>query len=49
MKLGEAMYKAGQGDTAAAPEGGQADAKPDDKVVDATYEEVDDKNKKKSA
>ncbi len=49
MKLGEAMYKAGQGDTAAAPEGGKADAKPDDKVVDATYEEVDDKDKKKSA
>ena len=49
MKLGEAMYKAGQGETPATPEGGKPDAKPDDKVVDATYEEVDDKNKKKSA
>jgi len=29
--------------------GPKADAKPDDKVVDATYEEVDDKDKKKSA
>ena len=51
MKLGEAMYKAGQGDATAAPEGAgpKSDAKPDDKVVDATYEEVDDKDKKKSA
>ncbi len=49
MKLGEAMYKAGQADPAAAPEGEKTDTKPDDKVVDATYEEVDDKNKKKSA
>ena len=55
MKLGEAMYKATQGDGQAAPGGGAdsatgAGAKPDDKVVDATYEEVDDKkNNKKSA
>jgi len=51
MKLGEAMYKAGQSDATTAPEGAgpKADAKPDDKVVDATYEEVDDKDKKKSA
>ncbi len=51
MKLGEAMYKAGQGDATAAPEGAgpKSDTKPDDKVVDATYEEVDDKDKKKSA
>jgi molecular chaperone DnaK len=55
MKLGEAMYKASQAEGAAAPGGGGSDAgpgagdKPDDKVVDATYEEVDDKkNDKKS-
>ena len=44
MKLGEAMYKASQAEAAgtAGPEGG---AKPqqDEKVVDATFEEVDDK------
>ena len=48
MKLGEAMYKAGQaegGDDGAAG-GGQAKAEPG--VVDADYEEVDD-NKKKSS
>jgi molecular chaperone DnaK len=55
MKLGEAMYKASQGDGAAAGGGGPdaapgAGDKPDDKVVDATFEEVDDKkNNKKSA
>jgi molecular chaperone DnaK len=37
MKLGEAMYKAQSGD-AAAGDG----AKPDDGVVDAEFEEVDD-------
>jgi molecular chaperone DnaK len=60
MKLGEAMYKAqqeaGPADAAAggsapggeAP-GGSTKAKPDDgKVVDADFEEVDDKNKKKN-
>ena len=42
MKIGEAMYKA-QADTAAAP---QPDAaKPHDTVVDAEFEEVDDKKK----
>ncbi|MBL8696863.1 MAG: molecular chaperone DnaK [Alphaproteobacteria bacterium] len=53
MKLGEAMYKASQGDAAgAAPGGGGNGAsgqQADDKVVDATYEEVNDKDKKKSA
>jgi molecular chaperone DnaK len=49
MKIGEAMYKASQ-ETGAAPEGGeQASAKPDDGVVDADFEEVDDDKKKKSA
>ncbi|WP_342238530.1 molecular chaperone DnaK [Inquilinus sp. OTU3971] len=49
MKIGEAMYKASQ-ESAAAPEGGeQASAKPDDGVVDADFEEVDDDKKKKSA
>jgi molecular chaperone DnaK len=44
MKIGEAMYKAEQ----AAPkaEGGPEAAKPNDKVVDAEFEEVDPKKKK---
>jgi molecular chaperone DnaK len=56
MKLGEAMYKAGQAegaaapgaDAAAGPEAGAGDAKAakDEKVVDATFEDVSDKNKK---
>ena len=57
MKIGEAMYKA-QAETGAAPGpgpdaqgpgagGGHAPGgKPDDKVVDAEFEEVDDKKKK---
>ncbi len=51
MKIGEAMYKAEQA-SAQAPGGdaaGPAGGKKDDKVVDAEFEEVDDKNKKKSA
>ena len=43
MKLGEAMYQAQQGG-GAAPEGGEAGAAPDDGVVDAEFEEVDDNN-----
>ncbi|MDO9222921.1 MAG: Hsp70 family protein, partial [Caulobacter sp.] len=43
MKLGEAMYKAQQGDAA----GGDADGQPsDDGVVDAEFEEVDGDDKK---
>ena len=42
MKLGEAMYKAQQAEGGAAPEGGEA-PKTDDNVVDADFEEVDDK------
>ncbi|MNC99889.1 hypothetical protein D3C83_183290 [compost metagenome] len=60
MKLGEAMYKAQQEKEAAeakGPDQGPGDAGPgasapggkDEKVVDADYEEVDEKNKKKSA
>jgi molecular chaperone DnaK len=47
MKIGEAVYKA-QAETAsqAAPEPGSAGAAPDDKVVDAEFEEVDEKKKK---
>ena len=44
MKLGEAMYKAGAGGEGAP--GGEAEAKPDSGVVDADFEEVDDKPKK---
>jgi molecular chaperone DnaK len=45
MKLGEAIYKAQQQDTAGAS---KTDTKPDDKkdVVDAEFEEVKDDNKK---
>jgi molecular chaperone DnaK len=55
MKLGEAMYKAQQADAqagaaaGAAPGGGaanQANATGDEKVVDAEFEDVTDKNKK---
>jgi len=56
MKLGEAMYKAQQEESAAAeqPEGAASgdgeDAAGDEKVVDADFEEVDDdEDKKKSA
>ena len=51
MKLGEAMYKAQQaaGEGAAQPGGGGGEApKPDDNVVDADFEEVDE-NKKGTA
>ncbi len=61
MKLGEAMYKASQAEGAAGPGAGPGDGtgggaaggtgahKPDDKVVDADFEEVDDQKKHKSA
>jgi molecular chaperone DnaK len=48
MKIGEAVYKA-QAESASQtpPEGGpSAGGAPDDKVVDAEFEEVDDKKKK---
>jgi molecular chaperone DnaK len=49
MKLGEAMYKAQQaGDAAADAATDGAGSKPDDNVVDADFEEVDD-NKKGAA
>jgi molecular chaperone DnaK len=49
MKIGEAMYKA-QGEAGAEPEtgaptGAASGAAHDDKVVDAEFEEVDDKKK----
>ncbi|MGE0417140.1 MAG: molecular chaperone DnaK [Acetobacteraceae bacterium] len=46
MKIGEAMYKAeqAQAQPGAGPQGGGGS--PDDKVVDAEFEEVDDKKKK---
>jgi molecular chaperone DnaK len=58
MKLGEAMYKAqqatgdvppGPGGTAGGPESGakaEGSKAKDEKVVDATFEEVSDKTKK---
>jgi molecular chaperone DnaK len=52
MKLGEAMYKAQQTDAqagagaGAAPGGGAANQAGDEKVVDAEFEDVTDKNKK---
>jgi molecular chaperone DnaK len=46
MKIGEQMYKS-QAEAGAAPgaDAAQASGKPDDKVVDAEFEEVDDKKK----
>jgi molecular chaperone DnaK len=49
MKLGEAMYKAQQAGNAASDAAADgAGSKPDDNVVDADFEEVDD-NKKGAA
>jgi molecular chaperone DnaK len=49
MKLGEAMYKASQEESDGDPmSDGQAEA-PEDDVVDADFEEVDDEKKDKSA
>jgi len=48
MKLGEAMYKAQQSEGAAADAAADGAGKPDDNVVDADFEEVDD-NKKGAA
>jgi molecular chaperone DnaK len=47
MKLGEAMYKAQQAEGAPG-EGPDGSGKPEDNVVDADFEEVDD-NKKGAA
>ena len=50
MKLGEAMYKAQQSEGAAADAAADgAGNKPDDNVVDADFEEVDDNNNNKGA
>ncbi|HYZ22833.1 MAG TPA: molecular chaperone DnaK [Rhodopila sp.] len=49
MKIGEAMYKAGQGAGQGGEQAGGAEAGPqssDDKVVDAEFEEVDEQKKK---
>ena len=46
MKIGEAMYKAEQASAQGAPPGADPGAKKDDKVVDAEFEEVDEKKKK---
>ena len=53
MKLGEAMYKAAQGDgggdQGSGGAGPSAGAKPDEGVVDADFEEVDEERRKRSA
>jgi molecular chaperone DnaK len=50
MKLGEAMYKSQQAEGAASDAAADgAGNKPDDNVVDADFEEVDDNNKKGAA
>ena len=50
MKLGEAMYKAQQSEGAAADAAADgAGNKPDDNVVDADFEEIDDNNNNKGA
>ena len=48
MKLGEAMYKAQQADAQGAPGTTDGASKPEDNVVDADFEEVDE-NKKGAA
>ena len=48
MKLGEAMYQAGQSGDGGA-EGGDAGGARNDDVVDADFEEVSDDDQKKSA
>ncbi|GBQ24373.1 molecular chaperone DnaK [Acetobacter estunensis NRIC 0472] len=45
MKVGEAVYKAGQGAEGAAEGATAGGAKPDEKVVDADFEEIDDNKK----
>jgi molecular chaperone DnaK len=47
MKLGEAMYKAQQGETeaAAGPDAGTSPPSGDEEVVDAEFSEVDEENK----
>ncbi|MBV1837127.1 molecular chaperone DnaK [Acetobacter estunensis] len=45
MKVGEAVYKAGQGAEGAAEGAAAGGAKPDEKVVDADFEEIDDNKK----
>ncbi|HYE44816.1 MAG TPA: molecular chaperone DnaK, partial [Caulobacter sp.] len=45
MKLGEAMYKAQQGETAGSEEAPASEAASDEGVVDAEFEEVDDDKK----
>jgi molecular chaperone DnaK len=52
MKLGEAMYRAAQGDGGSqggGDAGPSAGAKPDEGVVDADFEEVDEERRKRSA
>ena len=46
MKLGEAMYKAGQAQAGEAPPPGAGAGGDDAKVVDAEYEEVRDDDKR---
>jgi molecular chaperone DnaK len=48
MKLGEAMYAASQGGDAAGPEVAAGAEKKDD-VIDADFQEVDEKDQKKRA
>jgi len=49
MKLGEAMYQAGQGGDGGGADGGDAGGARNDDVVDADFEEVSDDDQKKSA
>jgi len=49
MKLGEAMYKAQAEQGEAGAEGGEGEQKPDEDVIDADFQEVDDEDKKKRA
>ncbi len=50
MKLGEAMYKAQAESAESGSEGGESgEQKPDEDVIDADFQEVEDEDKKKRA
>ena len=49
MKLGEAMYAASQAAGPDAAAAGEASAEKKDDVIDADFQEVDDKDQKKRA
>jgi molecular chaperone DnaK len=49
MKLGEAIYKASQEEASDPSDGGDQERGPDDEILDADFEDLDDDNKNKRA